>query len=674
MTYQPLQVLLLFFSGSVNRRHLDIIDRENEMNRTVLGKKPIDILLALLAFLSTGIAINGLAHGAGLNTFQNGLYQGQDPFVFQKDGFYYLSQSGPYGPTALYVSKSRSLANQGEKIKVYQAHGNLGRIFAPEIFYIDGQWYIYACADVTELGGRHHAVVFQGTSQDPQDPFVYKGVLYTGSSGTNYQANDFTVFQVGTELYASWGTMDEYAHGPAIAKMDSPLLITQDRSLLPSRGGEGPRVLQRNGKTFITASMAGWATKGYHLGMYINTDGNLLNTSSWTFRDNLFNTTSEVWGPGRAGFVKSADGSEDWMIYHSKIWSTDDNGWRQVNIQKFTWNADGTPNFGTPASPFAQQALPSGDPGIGDVYQAENAELAGGAGINTNNAGYTGTGFVDSYYSEGANTTFTVNVPQAGDYLVTLRYSNGIFVAGEQEGFPPIEPPLANTVSVYVNGVKIRQTSLDKTTDWSHWMLRTERLTLSAGNNRISYRMDSGDIGLICLDYIAVTPSVSFKYADIVPTSEAAAQSWKYTTSAPASNWNTAYFNDAGWNSGSGGFGTVGTPGAIVRTAWDTSDIWLRRTFNPGNLTAEQIDNLQFRVHHDEEAELYINGVLAATTSGYTHDYAYVPLTPAGRNALVVNGNNVLAVHVRQKSGGQYIDAGISVKVPTGTAGPVTGQ
>lgn len=483
------------------------------MNMTVLVKKPaVDFLLVLLTFLSTSIALEGSAHAEGLSTFQNGLYQGQDPFVFQKSGFYYLSQSAPYNPTALYVSKSRSLVNQGEKIKVYQANGNLGRIFAPEIFYIDGQWYIYACADVTALDGRHHAVVFQGTSQDPQDPFEFKGVLYTGSSGTNYQANDFTVFQVGNRLYASWGTIsspgwpDAHAHGPAIVEMDSPISITKDRVLLPGHGGEGPRVLQKNGTTFMTASMAQWATKGYHLGLYINTDGNLLNPSSWTFRDNVFNTTSEVWGPGRAAFTKSADGSEDWMIYHSKIWSTNDNGWRQVNIQRFTWNADGTPNFGTPASPFALQALPSGDPGIGDIYHAENAHRAGGAGINTNNAGYTGMGFVDSYYSEGADTTFTVNVPQDGDYLVTLRYSNGIYVAGEQQSFPPIEPPVANTVSLYVNGFKIRQISLDKTTDWAHWMLKTERLTLSAGNNTISYKMDSGDTGLICLDYIAVTP------------------------------------------------------------------------------------------------------------------------------------------------------------------------
>src|SRR5689334_13827605 len=183
------------------------------MKSIILVKKTaFNILMFLLVLVSliqagtAGAAPKQAANAAGLTTFQNGLYQGQDPFVFQKDGFYYLSQSGPYNPTALYVSKSRSLANQGEKVKVYQANGNLGRIFAPELFYINGQWYIYACADVTAMSGHHHAVVFQGTTQDPQDPFTYKGVLFTGTGSTNYQANDFTVFQVGTQLYASWGT------------------------------------------------------------------------------------------------------------------------------------------------------------------------------------------------------------------------------------------------------------------------------------------------------------------------------------------------------------------------------------------------------------------------------------------------------------------------------------
>lgn len=491
---------------------------QNAGLRTRNFKKQMTLFLLLTVVFTT--ALMASVNAAGLTTVQNGLYQGQDPWIIYQNGFYYLCQSGPYGPTAIHVSKSSTLADQGDKIKVYQSNGALGRIFAPELHYLNEKWYIYACADVASMSNRHQAVVFQAATDDPQGPFNYLGVLYTGTAGVNYMANDFTVFTVNNQLYACWGCLnvpqfpDPYEQGPAIAPMASPTQITVDRSFLPRYvGGEGPRVLQKNGKTFITVSVGGWATKGYHLGMYTNTDGNVLNQSSWTFQDNVFNGlkdaggnfTGDIWGPGRASFTKSVNGTEDWMMYHSKVWPADDNGWRQVNIQKFTWNANGTPNFGTPIQQNVLQNLPAGDPGLGDVYQAENAARSGGAGINTNNAGYTGTGFVDSYYSVGANTTFTVNVTSAGDYLVTLRYSNGVYVLEEQRGEDPkIEPPAPGTVSIYVNGVKIKQTGLDKTTDWSHWMLKTERLRLNQGSNTISYKFDSGDTGLICLDYIAV--------------------------------------------------------------------------------------------------------------------------------------------------------------------------
>jgi hypothetical protein len=153
-------------------------------------------------------------------------------------------------------------------------------------------------------------------------------------------------------------------------------------------------------------------------------------------------------------------------------------------------------------------------------------------------------------------------------------------------------------------------------------------------------------------------------FTQVVPTSEAAGQSWRFTTTTPPSNWNTPGFNDSAWSTGSGGFGTAGTPGAVVRTTWSTSDIWLRRTFNPGSLTASQISNLVFRLHHDEAAELYVNGVLAATVTGFTTSYGFTPMTTAGQNAVVVSGSNVLAVHCHQTTGGQYIDAGIFDVVP----------
>jgi hypothetical protein len=150
------------------------------------------------------------------------------------------------------------------------------------------------------------------------------------------------------------------------------------------------------------------------------------------------------------------------------------------------------------------------------------------------------------------------------------------------------------------------------------------------------------------------------RYTEIVPTSEERPQAWKYTTTQPAGNWFATNFNDEAWETGNGGFGTVNTPGAIIGTVWNTSTIWLRRTFNlPAN--ALETGTLMLRVHHDEDCQIYINGVQALSLSGYTSGYAFYEMTAAGKAALIPDDENTIAVRCRQTNGGQYIDAGVSV-------------
>jgi hypothetical protein len=159
---------------------------------------------------------------------------------------------------------------------------------------------------------------------------------------------------------------------------------------------------------------------------------------------------------------------------------------------------------------------------------------------------------------------------------------------------------------------------------------------------------------------------------EVLPSSQKQAQTWRYTTATPAANWTATSFNDGGWSSGKGGFGTAGTPGAVIGTTWNSADIWLRRQFNPGSLSSTQLATLAFLVHHDEDCEIYINGVEAASATGYTSDYTFISLNQAGLKAVVTNGNNVLAVHCHQTTGGQYIDVGIVEKslsdLPVGIA------
>jgi hypothetical protein len=145
------------------------------------------------------------------------------------------------------------------------------------------------------------------------------------------------------------------------------------------------------------------------------------------------------------------------------------------------------------------------------------------------------------------------------------------------------------------------------------------------------------------------------KVNTLVPTSREQAQTWRFTTTEPGEGWEKPEFDDSSWQQGEGGFGKEGTPGAVVRTEWKTPDVWIRRTFKLGD---ERWVQPQLEIHHDEDAAVYLNGQLVAELSGYTTDYALVPLDEKARGALKP-GRNVLAVHCRQTRGGQYIDVGL---------------
>lgn len=141
----------------------------------------------------------------------------------------------------------------------------------------------------------------------------------------------------------------------------------------------------------------------------------------------------------------------------------------------------------------------------------------------------------------------------------------------------------------------------------------------------------------------------------VVPTSKEKAQPWRYTLDKPADGWCKTDFDDRPWKSGPGGFGAHGTPGAVVRTEWTTGAIWLRRAVV---LPDGPFANLQLQIHYDDDAEIYLNGVLAARMTGYTTAYKNVPIAEAARQTLRP-GANVLAVYCRQTGGGQYIDVGL---------------
>lgn len=141
----------------------------------------------------------------------------------------------------------------------------------------------------------------------------------------------------------------------------------------------------------------------------------------------------------------------------------------------------------------------------------------------------------------------------------------------------------------------------------------------------------------------------------IVPTAETQPATWRFTTKAPKGDWQKPEFDASGWSEGRSGFGTEKTPGAIIGTVWNASDIWLRREVE---LPAVDSQKLALWVHHDEDVEIFINGVLAGRATGFTSEYRQLPMRPEAQKAIR-QGKNTIAVHCLQTRGGQYVDVGI---------------
>ena len=92
------------------------------------------------------------------------------------------------------------------------------------------------------------------------------------------------------------------------------------------------------------------------------------------------------------------------------------------------------------------------------------------------------------------------------------------------------------------------------------------------------------------------------------------------------------------------------------QTKWKTNDLWLRRDFEWSG--DKPLHELGLRIHHDEDTEVYLNGILIGTASGYSTQYHDRALDADATRALKP-GKNVLAVHCHQTGGGQYIDVGL---------------
>ncbi|KUM76123.1 family 43 glycosylhydrolase [Streptomyces curacoi] len=353
------------------------------MPRTPHTKRRRSLLLCALAALLALVATTQPASAADGRPYTNPLksFKGADPWLQYHDGNYYLITTTFTG--ILGIRKAPTLAGlaTAPNVQVWSDTTSTRNtnFWAPEMHLFNGHWYVYysagqsgvACCD----SQRTHVLESAGT--DPMGPYTYKGSL-TGSNLTpGGWLIDASVLQANNKLYlVGSGFINGSTQSLVIAPMSNPYTLTGNTFTIISsptldweRSGspvnEGPEPLYRGGRTFLTYSASSCQTADYKLGQLELTGADPLNPASWTKKQTPVFQRSDangVYGPGHNGFFTSPDGTENWIVYHANSSASGGCGnGRTTRAQEFTWNADGTPNFGTPVALGTTLPGPSGE-------------------------------------------------------------------------------------------------------------------------------------------------------------------------------------------------------------------------------------------------------------------------------------------------------------------------
>ena len=314
-------------------------------------------------------------------TFTNPLLQGADPYVTQKDGFYYFMATQG-NSIKLWKTKNMSgLATALSKTVYFPTSGapDSKNIWAPEINFLDGKWYIYYTAgDGADI--KQRTWVLENSNVDPMSgTWEAKGQVYTSNS--NFWAIDGDIMEYGGKRYFLWSGRPNQLSGDLtqniyIAKMTNPWTLEGDATRISTptysweKNGfsvnEGPEFLLNGNKAFVVFSASFCGTDDYALGLLTLKDGgDPLKVEDWIKSTQpVFtkNPQASAFGPGHNSFFKSPDGTENWLIYHANSLTGQGCGSnRNVRIQKFTFDQNGSPNFGSPVAVGLKVNKPSGE-------------------------------------------------------------------------------------------------------------------------------------------------------------------------------------------------------------------------------------------------------------------------------------------------------------------------
>jgi len=304
---------------------------------------------------------------------------GPDPWVIKKGYFYYYTQTSG-NRVSIWKTQFIEDLSSAKEVVIWNAptEGNIDYnrdIWAPELHFLDGKWYMYFAADKDGDNATHRIYVLENEAEDPTSSgWKLIGKIADPDDRWAIDATVFTYKGINYIAWSGWEASVDDKQCIYVAKLKTPTTIDGKRVKISQptyswedRINEGPEaLLNGSGQLFLTYSGNGCWSDDYCLGLLtLKKDGDPMNPDDWTKSPGpVFtkNVQGGAYGPGHNGFFKSPDGTQDWIIYHANGTSGEgcgDN--RNPRIQNFSWKSDGTPNFGTPVPMNAPIPVPAGE-------------------------------------------------------------------------------------------------------------------------------------------------------------------------------------------------------------------------------------------------------------------------------------------------------------------------
>lgn len=337
------------------------------------------------------------------STFTNPIYEnGADPWLMFYKGNYYVATTTWSSQIAMRKSPTLAGLADAEPVNVWSETDSTRccNFWAFEFHRLKGpdgwRWYMLYVSGRSGTYDYQHISVLESVGDDPMGPYQYKGSPMEDSynidgSYLSYKGHLYL-------MYSKWDGdeqkdfMVELSNPWTVKTGSSPIVLTHpeyDWERVGLNVNEGPEALIHNDKLFIVYSASYCNTPDYKLGMLELTGSNPMNPDDWTkSTDPVFVKGNGVYGPGHNGFFTSPDGKENWLVYHGNANETDGCGTtRSLRAQPYTWNTDGTPNFGEPVASGTAVTVPSGENGPLVVKPLSPAML-----ITTRNTAHTTAG------------------------------------------------------------------------------------------------------------------------------------------------------------------------------------------------------------------------------------------------------------------------------------------